>query len=373
MASARSRDLPDIRRNPCNHGGIRQGPLGKNGPCSYLESMTAAGEHGLTGTLLLGPGERLAPLAPLLAALPHPESGPRVWLLEDVEGLLDPPTRAGLALIDADELDIEDLGIVRRFLDRAPEWALVLTGQDAGSHVARALGTRAAFLAWPLDVEQLQDLLASAEHLEELDDEEEVDDVIDAPRPAYIPTPEEEEEMAEIEAILKAGGDEHDSPETDTLARDAEDFLDALESEVEDEEEDEFEEEHVEQPVVEIPAVAEDIEESEPEPDPTAIFIQKPKQKKEKKIDQVEVAEPELESVPTIGWAWFEGDSDEHDSVDRLDDVEDALASITGGDWREDELLRTPDEIPEEIWNRNDSWWGGGSSNEPPQPRTFDK
>jgi len=132
-------------------------------------------------------------------------------------------------------------------LDRAPEWALVLTGQDAGSHVARALGTRAAFLAWPLDVEQLQDLLASAEHLEELDDEEEVeaDDVIDAPRPAYIPTPEEEEEMAEIEAILKAGGDEHDSPETDTLARDAEDFLDALESEAEEEEEeeDEFEEE----------------------------------------------------------------------------------------------------------------------------------
>ncbi len=140
-----------------------------------------------------------------------------------------------------------------------------------------------------------------------------------------------------------------------------------------DSEEDEFEEEHVEQPVVEIPAVAEDIEEPEPEPAPTAIFIQKPKRTKKKKIEHVEVAEPELESVPTIGWTWFEGDSNEHDSVDRLEDVEDALASITGGDWREDELLRTPDEIPEEIWNRNDSWWGGGSSNEPPQPRTFDK
>ncbi|MGI9468606.1 MAG: hypothetical protein ACR2OA_15925, partial [Rubripirellula sp.] len=69
---------------------------------------------------------------------------------------------------------------------------------------------------------------------------------------------------------------------------------------------------------------------------------------------------------------WFEDDSDASESVERLGEVEDALASITGEDWRENDLLQAPDDVPEEIWNRTGSWWGDSASGDPASRKSFD-
>ena len=71
--------------------------------------------------------------------------------------------------------------------------------------------------------------------------------------------------------------------------------------------------------------------------------------------------------------AWFEDESDANDSVERLGEVEDALASITGGDWRENDLLQSPDDVPEEIWNRGGSWWGDSAPDDPASRTSLDQ
>lgn len=116
------------------------------------------------GTILLGPGARAALLLPLLRAL-LPADGAGARQLADLSLLLDtlPGERVpgGFLLLDADEVPLEDLGLVRRFLDRhgADGWVLLLTGDDPSTPVARRLLARAAaatWLPWPVDVEELQ-------------------------------------------------------------------------------------------------------------------------------------------------------------------------------------------------------------------------
>jgi DNA repair exonuclease SbcCD ATPase subunit len=131
----------------------------------------------------------------------------------------------------------------------------------------------------------------------------------------------------------------------------------------EEEYEEEVEEKVVEEPVeelVEEEIIEEQIVEPEPESvvetEPEIVYVEKPKRKKKRKIEYIEVSEPEPpreDLEPAIGWAWFE-----RGPMDRLGDVEDALASITSDDWRDDDVLSSPDEVPEDIWNRNGSWWG---------------
>lgn len=113
-------------------------------------------------TVLVGPGRRLAHLAGALAALARPLARPgtevAVERLDDVEGLLGIEAPSGRAIVDAGALAVEDVGFVRRFLERCPGWSVDLTGDDprAGSAAPLAAHPRVRWLPWPLDVDQLQ-------------------------------------------------------------------------------------------------------------------------------------------------------------------------------------------------------------------------
>ena len=131
----------------------------------------------------------------------------------------------------------------------------------------------------------------------------------------------------------------------------------------------EVEEEPAEPEVVEPVAV-----EPEPEPEPVVapeppvVQIQpppvpKPKPKPKPRIEYVaplvsEVVEEEPTYIddpePEIGWAWFE-----REPIDRLEDVEDALASIAN-DAFEDGSDERSSEVPDDVMDRPSSWWNGG-------------
>lgn len=55
--------------------------------------------------------------------------------------------------------------------------------------------------------------------------------------------------------------------------------------------------------------------------------------------------------LPGIGWAWFE-----REPIERLDEMEDALASVVNYALL-DESRPTGEDIPEEVWDRNRTWW----------------
>lgn len=111
--------------------------------------------------LALGPGGRLDGLGALFEALAAEGPETRVVSLVDLDDLLGRGFVAtGRLLIDADATDAEDVGFVRRFLERQPGWELVSFGADAGRSTARRLAAlpRARFLPWPPDLDQLRAL-----------------------------------------------------------------------------------------------------------------------------------------------------------------------------------------------------------------------
>jgi outer membrane biosynthesis protein TonB len=109
-----------------------------------------------------------------------------------------------------------------------------------------------------------------------------------------------------------------------------------------------------------------------PERAPSVIYVEQPK-RQAPKVEHIKISHPEPTPEPSLGWAWFEDESDANDSVERLGEVEDALASITGGDWRENDLLQSPDDVPEEIWNRGGSWWGDSAPDDPASRTSLDQ
>ena len=117
-------------------------------------------------TILLGPGPRLEAFEStargLVAAL-NVGVAVETGSVDDLAELLGKRAPAGRLLLDADELPAEDLGFVRRFLAARPGWSLDVIGEDAGRRSARALLAlpRARWMAWPPDLEQLEDLLRS--------------------------------------------------------------------------------------------------------------------------------------------------------------------------------------------------------------------
>jgi hypothetical protein len=165
-----------------------------------------------------------------------------------------------------------------------------------------------------------------------------------------------------------------------------------------DEEEEEYEEEEYQQdveeqvleeraeeqepePEVEPEPVVVAQHEPEPEPEPKIVYVEKPRPKRKKrqpvKVKHVEpeyaehediepeyvepeYVEPEYveedysEPEPLIGWAWFE-----REPIERLAEVEEALDSVVRNDWIDDGMPQRQDPVPEDVWNRNDSWWGG--------------
>ena len=154
--------------------------------------------------------------------------------------------------------------------------------------------------------------------------------------------------------------------------------------------EEEYEEEEVvaeEEPVIEeevIEPVAEVIEEPQPEPEPKVIVVERepePQPEPEPKVIVVErkpkprpqpkprrepervVVEPEPEIVevspqPSIGWNWFEREpadgrqSTEERAAETLRAAQGALSE----EWLGDEI---PEDIPDEVWDRNAAWWDG--------------
>jgi uncharacterized protein YhaN len=137
-----------------------------------------------------------------------------------------------------------------------------------------------------------------------------------------------------------------------------------FEEEYEEESEEELEPEVLEQepePEPEPVAIT-DPEPAEPEtpPETKVIYVERPAEPaKAKKTPKpaprpdVHETEPEYDEPPaTIGWAWFERDPSE-----RLDEVEEALASIDGEQWNDEFDPGRPDSVPDDVWHRNQSWW----------------
>ncbi|MFT5051257.1 MAG: hypothetical protein ACI8QZ_002668 [Chlamydiales bacterium] len=109
--------------------------------------------------VFVGPGPRLAVLPQLLGAL-RPDPTWEVRALGDVEELFGPIQSQGCLVLDCDQLDLEDLGFVRRFMDRNGGWDLILTGADSTARTSKRLmgQARARWMDWPLDVDQIASL-----------------------------------------------------------------------------------------------------------------------------------------------------------------------------------------------------------------------
>jgi len=141
--------------------------------------------------LLVGSGRRPGELGAVLAALgavraqtqesrgtgasiePHRPSG-----LSDLEELLAQRPREGILILDYERVPGEDIGFVRRFLERHAEWRLIVVGEDGRDRRARGLLglPRAQWLPWPPDLDQIASLLPAEDSsrlpAEELEDPE---------------------------------------------------------------------------------------------------------------------------------------------------------------------------------------------------------
>jgi len=122
-------------------------------------------------SLWIGPGSRLGGLKTVLESLRgaagQDPAAPDVQLFRDLAEL--PPDAGGgtgRLVLDADDLPLEDLGYVRRFLEARPDRRLVLTGDDPGRRAARTLLGREGvhFLPWPPNLEDLDRWLEAPVH-----------------------------------------------------------------------------------------------------------------------------------------------------------------------------------------------------------------
>lgn len=124
--------------------------------------------------LLVGSGQRPRELGAVLSALgavrarsdgetglePH-----RPMSLSDLEELLAQRPAEGTLILDYERVPGEDIGFVRRFLERHSEWRLVVVGEDVSDRRARSLLglPRAQWLPWPPDLDQISALLTLPE------------------------------------------------------------------------------------------------------------------------------------------------------------------------------------------------------------------
>ena len=176
--------------------------------------------------LLLGPGEDLERLAPLLEALETTRGVDQplgIDLLDDLGQLFSELPDRGRLVLHAAWLPLEDLGLVRRFLDSEPGWELVLVGLDPGATVPRRLlrlpGTR--WFSDPLDVDQLDELLTAPDVRIPFDEDEAGDDDADLdPLSAALDVALDEDELAAFR---------EDPPEGDWMLDGADGDLEELE------------------------------------------------------------------------------------------------------------------------------------------------
>lgn len=107
----------------------------------------------------------------------------------------------------------------------------------------------------------------------------------------------------------------------------------------------------------------------EPEPAPKVIVIQRPAPKPKVKkvfierepeyVEDDEVDEVPIRPAPAIGWAWFQREPADGkiSTEERAAETLSAAHRAINDEWFEGEPL--PEDIPEEVWNRNDAWWDG--------------
>jgi len=120
--------------------------------------------------LLAGAGARARETAAVLVALSGLETGTgaksraplSLVALDDLEELLGPRPVEGLLILESGRVPPEDIGFVRRFLERNAGWRLIVLGEDGQDARARALLAlrRAQWLPWPPDLAELRALLA---------------------------------------------------------------------------------------------------------------------------------------------------------------------------------------------------------------------
>lgn len=149
------------------------------------------------GTLLFGPGDRLNRLIVLVRAT-SPEA--RARQLADLDELGGRRADAGLLLVDADLLPVEDLGYLRRFLSRNEGFQITLVGEDPSRRVARSLLRlpRVQWLGWPPDIEDLQAFAGTPAPARR-------------PAPSPLAEPMSEPPAPVIRPATRASGPEHSS------------------------------------------------------------------------------------------------------------------------------------------------------------------
>ena len=127
-----------------------------------------ASERPHEAALLVGEGRRARESGAVLAALSALDASgerraePLLELeLHDLEELLVPRALEGLLILEAGRVPAEDIGFVRRFLERPAGWRLVVVGENEQDPHARALlaQARAQWLGWPPDLGELRALL----------------------------------------------------------------------------------------------------------------------------------------------------------------------------------------------------------------------
>jgi len=124
--------------------------------------------HAARPVLLLGAGRRAHEVGAVLAALSTlDEEGQRrrealgLFGVADLEELLAQRPLEGWLILEAGRVPGEDIGFVRRFLERHAAWRLFVLSDDPTEGRAKALLAfpRAQFLPWPPDLDQLGALL----------------------------------------------------------------------------------------------------------------------------------------------------------------------------------------------------------------------
>ncbi|MFT7677671.1 MAG: hypothetical protein ACI8QC_001654 [Planctomycetota bacterium] len=119
-------------------------------------------------TVALGPGPQAVVLTPLLQALGQvpapgvvPANRPEITPWDDLGELLGQLNQRGKLILDAERLPREDLGLVRRFLEREPGWEILLLAEEAPRPYLASLLAHARVQSayWPLPVDQLGSLL----------------------------------------------------------------------------------------------------------------------------------------------------------------------------------------------------------------------
>ncbi len=115
-------------------------------------------------TLLLGPGERLGELIPLLEAVPPSDDAgarPTLEQLEDLGGLFCEFPDSGRIVLDTRHMPREEVGLVKRFLARHPRWRMHLLDEDPSDGATRRL-LRTEGVEWlpaPVEVTALRELV----------------------------------------------------------------------------------------------------------------------------------------------------------------------------------------------------------------------